>query len=70
MLNFFLLGSIRALKTIISRFWGTSPNILGGGGRDEPMRLAKRYKTPGSNRPEQLEEARAACKSARAGTHC
>ena len=63
-----MLGSESGSTKSISRFWGTSPNILGGGGRAQPLRLAKRYKTPCSNRGEQLEEARAAIKFFQPGT--
>ena len=50
-------------------FLGHLPQHFWGGGKDELMRLAKRFKTPCSNRVEQLAEARAAIRSARAGTH-
>ena len=50
-------------------FLGHFPQHSRGVGEVVVMRLAKGYKTPCSKSPPQLEEARAACKSGRAGTH-
>ena len=50
-------------------FLGHLPQHSRGVGKVEVMRLAKRYKTPCSNKGEQLEEARLAIRSVRAGTH-
>ena len=63
-----MLGKLRGWTRSISRFWGTSPNILGGG-KDELMRRAERYQTPGSKRGHKLAERWDSINSVRAGTH-
>ena len=49
---------------------GHFPQHSRGVGKDELMRLAERYQTPGSKRPHQLAERWDSCNSVRAGTHC
>ena len=50
-------------------FMGHFPQQFWGVDGAEVVRLVKRYKTPCSKSPLQFEEASAACKSVRAGTH-
>ena len=56
-------------KESISRFVTRSP-LFKGWGKDSSIRRSELYQTVCSNRPVQMEEARAACISVRAGTHC
>ena len=50
-------------------FLGHLPQHSRGAGKALSLRLAKRYKTPCSKSPHQLEERWDSCKSVRAGTH-